>query len=30
MYTFDNKLVDEQRVIQVKYALPYSDITSIT
>jgi len=30
MCTFDNKLVDEQRVIQVKYALPYSDITSIT
>ena len=30
MCTFDNKRVDEQRVIQVKYALPYSDITSIT
>jgi SAM-dependent methyltransferase len=29
-YTFDRKLADEQGIYQIKYALPYSDLTSMT
>ena len=30
MYTFDEKLINDQGIIQVKHSLPYSDVTSIT
>lgn len=29
VYLFDWKLIDEQGILQVKYSLPYSDITSL-